>query len=185
MPPFRLEGIKNKPKDRLASQILYCKKEYNEKVKITDWEKYLEERPIDINPYDPNCFRLHNSHYHRLGNQEQKPLISETHDAMRAYDLKSRNIAQGSSAQSLINFCSFNDYICEYTKKACPEICAEEYLSTMQESYQSPYPYEMKRLEINIKKWQVETYVNFPTIISRLLQKHYKSKKDIVTCQIY
>ncbi|XP_076270815.1 uncharacterized protein LOC143202844 [Rhynchophorus ferrugineus] len=145
MPQFRLEVIKENPKDRWIRQMLHCKKEYNERVKISNWEKYLQSRPIDINPYDPNCFRLHNSHYHRLGNQENK-VLSENHDAFSISSIQSRK--KYTSPEGLINFITFNDDFCTHNKRVYPKICVDEYLTTMQQSYQYPYPYEIKRLSM-------------------------------------
>lgn len=69
--------------------MLFCKKEYNQKVKVTDWNLNLEYQPIDTNPYNPKCYRLHNSHYQRMGYQDEVDRISETHEMLNNGIIKS------------------------------------------------------------------------------------------------
>ncbi|KAH1013220.1 uncharacterized protein LOC109539836 [Dendroctonus ponderosae] len=145
MPNFKLEPIKYNPNDRRTPKMLYSKKQYNEKVKVDNWYMNIEFQPVDINPYNPKCFRLHNSHYNRLGNLDQKTLISEDHDCYRNVSPKTSHF-EHNPHKFLINAYSY-PYSCpnDQSKQSCPQNDAD-FTTTMQRSYSSPYPSKIRRL---------------------------------------
>ncbi|ERL89133.1 hypothetical protein D910_06509, partial [Dendroctonus ponderosae] len=139
-----LEPIKYNPNDRRTPKMLYSKKQYNEKVKVDNWYMNIEFQPVDINPYNPKCFRLHNSHYNRLGNLDQKTLISEDHDCYRNVSPKTSHF-EHNPHKFLINAYSY-PYSCpnDQSKQSCPQNDAD-FTTTMQRSYSSPYPSKIRR----------------------------------------
>ncbi|XP_050307045.1 uncharacterized protein LOC126743857 [Anthonomus grandis grandis] len=148
MPPFKLESLKYNPWDKRVPKMLYCKKEYDKRVKITDWNMNLESLPIDTNPYNPKCFRLHNSHYDRLGSQDEKGLISETHEALRNGCVKMPELDHDPH-KYLLNFYMYTSQAYRSKSKRRDNF-GTDYKSTMQDSYQPPYPLVIKRLELPV-----------------------------------
>ncbi|XP_023311187.1 uncharacterized protein LOC111691911 [Anoplophora glabripennis] len=120
---------------------LYCKNVYNPIVKVSDWEKYSESLPIDVNPYCPTAFDLHFSHYNKIG-KDENPVnyTSTTHDMLAQVFTKRREFDINPN-KAVINFD-------DEKKIGCSSASGADYVTTMQHSFLPPYPYLLKRLSV-------------------------------------
>lgn len=58
---------------------------------MENWYMELEQQPVDVNPYNPKCFRLHNSHYNRLGSLDHmRAAVSQTHHDLAEGSVRSQ-----------------------------------------------------------------------------------------------
>ncbi|KAJ8920726.1 hypothetical protein NQ315_004865 [Exocentrus adspersus] len=129
---------------------LYCKNVYNPIVKVTDWEKHGESQPIDVDPYCSTAFNLHYSHYNNLGCDSSRTNYKTTTQEMLEQILTRRRELEINPNKALINFYSNIDETSDNVRK--PIICSSpfgaDYVTTMQHSFQPPYPYLLKRLSM-------------------------------------
>ncbi|KAJ8933718.1 hypothetical protein NQ314_013848 [Rhamnusium bicolor] len=151
MPPFRLELPDRKSLDNRSKTTLYFKRTYNKGVKVAGWEKYQECQPIDTDPYCPTAYNTHYSHYNQLGGDDKKLDYSTSTKDMLEQLFTRRHDLEINPKKDLVNLYSKidNTHLADNTRnKACSAAFSEEYITTMQHSYQPPYPFELERLSM-------------------------------------
>lgn len=74
-------------------------------VKVTDWEKYSESLPIDVDPYCSTAFDLHYSHYYKLGEENSVNYNTTTEDMLKQIYTRRRDFEVNPNKE-LINLCS-------------------------------------------------------------------------------
>lgn len=152
MPPFRLEHTEKPPERRSQSRILYTKAEYQKGVLVSDWEKRTQMFPIDNDPYCPGSLNFLLPHYNSFGVSPKEPLTTTTRQMLeQVYQTEHLKRLNDNKNKKMVNYYTYKDTAAcgrEKVKPFCPTLCAESYISTMQQSYPPPYPYVMKRLSI-------------------------------------
>ncbi|XP_017769517.1 PREDICTED: uncharacterized protein LOC108557503 [Nicrophorus vespilloides] len=128
---------------------MYTKNRYHPIVKNSDWHHFYESLPIDNNPYCKYHPDLNASHYDHLGQEKCICYATEMSDMMRQLELKD-NYINRSPDKKVINYFSFKDTTsCDAPNYSMfPTVCADNYVSTMQKSYKTSYPYKMHRISI-------------------------------------
>ncbi|KAI4465333.1 hypothetical protein MML48_3g00008357 [Holotrichia oblita] len=149
MEPFRLEPP-DKQNERTQYRMLHAKKTYALPVKIVDWHKKTESRPIDVDPYCKGKINYFLSHYDSLGIAKTVPYITTTMDMLNQINAPDKY--RGTKYRKpFINYTSYKDWLpCEVKNEACPPRCVNNYLSTMQYFFTPPYPYRVERLSCPI-----------------------------------
>uniref|UniRef100_A0A1B6CJG0 Uncharacterized protein n=1 Tax=Clastoptera arizonana TaxID=38151 RepID=A0A1B6CJG0_9HEMI len=114
---------------------------YNSKVKITDWNRYLEAEPKDDDPYKTAGKNYFLSSYRRWGTSKEAIPISCTHDMLRQGASKESFIK---TRRSLVNLVSYQnaEYLpfheIEYTTGILP-LPAEPIVTDYNSIYSTDY----------------------------------------------
>ncbi|XP_044267082.1 uncharacterized protein LOC123012915 [Tribolium madens] len=182
MPPFRLEAPERLPTHSRKPQIIYTKNLYSEGVKVEYWQELLEHHPIDVDPYCQGKVNYFLSHYHRLGTRDDKSFRTTTGDMLQQVFIKDK-IYPTKKMKSFYTFNENAECLTKYPESQCRMICADEFLTSMQHSYQMPRPYVMQRLGFpKIPFMRNEKYRHDPPDLSS--EKFYGDSFGRETCQL-
>ncbi|XP_023014081.1 uncharacterized protein [Leptinotarsa decemlineata] len=145
MPPFILEAQVFRPLDYRRKTTLHCKRVYSPIVKVSDWENDQISQPIDNNPYCPEGINLHCSHYKHFGTNYDVQWSTTTGDMLREVLTKRPDLEMNPNPP-LVNIYTSMKETCNDVQPICRSTETEKFSTTMQHSYQPPYPYKLKRL---------------------------------------
>lgn len=88
--------------------MLHTKKTYNFPIKIVNWDKERESKPIDVDPYCKGKINYFLSHYNTLGISETVPYITTTMEMLNQINLPDRY--QGTRYRKpFINYTSYRE----------------------------------------------------------------------------
>lgn len=88
MPPFKLEFPDRRPTHSRQVQLLYTKNLYSEGVKARNWNRRLEYRPIDADPYCPGSQNYFVAHYNRFGTGKEDQFKTTTQEMLEQIHTK-------------------------------------------------------------------------------------------------
>ncbi|KRT84334.1 hypothetical protein AMK59_190, partial [Oryctes borbonicus] len=132
--------------ERTQYRMLHTKKTYALPVKVVNWDKQSESKPIDVDPFCKGKINHFLSHHNSLGVSKSMTYITTTMEMLNQINVPGK--FRGSKYRKpFINYTSYKDWLpCETKNEVCPPRCVNNYLTTMQYFFTPPYPYTVERL---------------------------------------